>query len=282
MARPLIDFLQVQNMPWTPGLPGSGRDDVFSRLLSRDARTGGGVTALVQYPPGWNRATPEHLTVDEEFYVLSGSIDVDGLHYRPDTYAYLPAGLTRRQAASDQGAVLLSFFSGEPRAVAGAGGRVDRAKWQGRIDPYLAIWEPGAQGLAVDAELKTGARVKPLRRDSIGGAQTFLVGFVALWRDARRLRAAHDIEAYLLSGDCALAGRGVMRSGAYVSRPAGSEFGPMGSLTPSVFLVRTSGGPYRVDDLGRAAVDLAPAWAPVLPPDLRSYDREPPPPAPAW
>ena len=280
MARPHIDFLQVQNLAWALGL-GDGRADAWVRTLSHDSVTGA-LSALVRYPAGWNRTTPEHLTVDEEIYVLDGSIEIDGLRYRTDTYAYLPAGLVRRQAASPEGAVVLTFFSGAPETKRGSGLVADRRKWIGRIDPYLGTWDPGPQGIAVDAELKAGARIKPLHRDPTTGAETFLLGFVPVWRDERILKTATDLEVYLLSGDCAQMRTGLMRSGAYAFRPAGTEFGPTGSLTPSVFLVRTSGGSYGVTEVARGVVEFRPRHSPILPAALARFAQAAPAANPAW
>ncbi|MBM3504640.1 MAG: hypothetical protein FJX65_12295 [Alphaproteobacteria bacterium] len=253
MARSPVDILQVQTLPWSLGL-GEARHDVQVRTLSHDPVTGAR-SDLLRYPAGWNRQTAEHLTVDEEFYVLDGTLEINGFRYRPDNYAYLPAGFERRHAASEEGAVVLTFFSGAPKARPGRG-TPDLSRWVGRIDPYVTIWSPDPQGLAVEAELKAGARVKLLREDPVTKAQTFLVGFVAVWRDERQLEAATDLEAYLLGGDCTLAGRGVMRQGAYACRPRGTRFGPQGSLTPTVMLVRSAAGPYRVVEHGRTTVDL--------------------------
>jgi hypothetical protein len=262
MARSHIELLQVQSVPWVPGLC-EGRSDVHVRTLNHDSVTGA-VSALVRYPAGWNRTEPEHLSVNEEIYVLEGSIEIDGLRYRADNYAYLPAGLVRRHATSDDGAIALTFYSGRVHVERGAKAACNRELWIGRIDPFVAIWEAGAQGIAVETELKAGARARLLRRDGASGAETFLLGFVPLWRDERIVATSSNHEIYLLSGDCVVNGRSLARSGAYCCRPAGTRFGPSGSLTPSVFLVRTEGGPYRLTEVSRASLDLAHLATPTL------------------
>lgn len=113
MARPLIEFLFAQHLPWTQGLPGGDRDDVDAKILSQDSQTGE-LTAVVRYPAGWSRPEAESIAAEEEMYVLDGSIDINGHTYKRDSYACLPKHYTRSSAHSEKGCVVLAFFDAVP------------------------------------------------------------------------------------------------------------------------------------------------------------------------
>lgn len=68
----------------------------------------------MRYPPGWSRMGPEHILADEEFFVLDGSLEMDGELHEADSYAFLPAGWTRNSMASKNGCVLIAFYNCDP------------------------------------------------------------------------------------------------------------------------------------------------------------------------
>ena len=80
MARPHIEFVPTQLLPWQRGLYGGSRPDVEVRVLSIDDDNGAS-SLMIRYPPGWARGGPEYLDVDEEFFVLDGAIEINGLSY---------------------------------------------------------------------------------------------------------------------------------------------------------------------------------------------------------
>ena len=51
MARPWIEFLFAQHLPWERGLPGGARDDVDCKILSLDPE-GGDMSVICRYPAG--------------------------------------------------------------------------------------------------------------------------------------------------------------------------------------------------------------------------------------
>ena len=91
LERGHIEFIQSQMLPWQRIGPGLARPDAEIKLLSRDP-SDGACSTLMRYPAGWSRSGPEHILSDEEFYVLDGSLEMDGHVYPEDSYAFLPAG----------------------------------------------------------------------------------------------------------------------------------------------------------------------------------------------
>ena len=64
MARPHIEFIQSQVLPWSEGLYAGTRQGVQSKTLSVDDETGS-ASVLVRYPPGWVQPGPGYLSADE-------------------------------------------------------------------------------------------------------------------------------------------------------------------------------------------------------------------------
>ena len=49
------------------------------------------MTAVLKFPKKWNQQKPSSLTVDEEIYILSGSININNIQLDEGSYSYLPA-----------------------------------------------------------------------------------------------------------------------------------------------------------------------------------------------
>ena len=82
MARPHIEWIQAQALPWRrDGIP--ARPGAEAKILSRDPESGA-VSCILRYPPGYARGA-EWLRSDEEFWILDGGIEVDGTSYGPHT-----------------------------------------------------------------------------------------------------------------------------------------------------------------------------------------------------
>lgn len=271
MPRPFIEFIQQQVLPWQQGLYGGARSEVSVRMLSLDEETGAS-SLLLYYPPGWARDEAEHLTADEELFVLDGELVIAGRRYPQYAYAHLPAGYVRDSQAAPDGATVLCFFSAEPRAVSGApaGGSCDER----RLVEYVHALD-GEWGGNFHPQFPPGAGRKFLRRDPLDGEETWLLGTMPL-RNGRRPEK-HPVveEMYLLAGE--LVGHvGLMRPGAYFWRPPEEWHGPFGSLTGNLMLFRTKGGPLSTEYTEHeVAFSWTPAHQPVLPDHLAGYGALP-------
>lgn len=273
MARPHIDFLQSQALPWRHGLYGGGRPDVETKILSFDKENGDS-SLLVRYPTGWSQAEPGHLLADEELFVLDGALEINGIAYTKHCYAHLPAGYLRRTASSEGGTVLLTFFSAEPRMAAGEApnGLYDES----RLVEYVSTFESELSsdftvlGAPAAPELASSAFIL-FREDPYDHDQTWLLCTKPLSKLG--IIEVHPVveELYQVSGEKA-SGRGLMGPGGYFWRPPGIAHGPIGTRTGSMGLFRSKGGPLRTDvAIAKGQFDWTPPMRAALPPDLEKY-----------
>jgi hypothetical protein len=232
------------------------------------------MSAIVRYPPGWSRGEPERLGADEEFFVIEGEIAVNGIDYRPYTYAYLPAGTERRQAESPRGAVVLTFYEAEPRIAGGSETFRAEAAMVEYVDTNLVEWKP----VTLDDLVPVGLMTKTLRIDPDTQDRTWLNTIAPGWNREGNLsrRESHPVveEMYQLAG--VLAGdRGVLHPGAYFWRPPEVAHGPYGTRTGYLAILRCKGGPL-VNRWTEAEhpFTFSPVHAPDLPPELEPYGRK--------
>lgn len=269
MARPHIEFIHEQVLPWSDGLYGGGRPEVSVRTLSLDEETGAS-SLVIRYPPGWRRAEPEHILADEEFVVLRGALEVNGVVYDELAYGFFPAGHLRRTAASPEGALVVTFFEGEPQAVPGeptsppVGDRlIERIRaldgeWGGNFHPLFPV----------------GAGRKWLRREPTDG-ETWILGTMPL-RSGRRPEKHPVVEEMLLLAGELVGPLGVMHAGAYFWRPPEIWHGPFGSKTGNLMLFRTRGGPLSTVFTGtEQEFSWTPDHRPVLPSELAELGGRP-------
>ena len=99
MGRPHIEWIQAQALPWRRGVL-AARAGAEAKILSADDTTGA-LSCILRYPPGYARG-PEWLSADEEFWVLDGAIEVDGVQYGEHTYAHLPRTMPRSLRTKQQ------------------------------------------------------------------------------------------------------------------------------------------------------------------------------------
>ena len=262
-------------IPWESGLYGGARNDVESKQLSLDDNDGSS-TQIVRYPAGWSRPEPERLLAHEEFLVLDGAIEINGRSYPRHSYAFLPAGFLRQQARSASGAVLLTMFYGEPRAVAGrAGAEHDERLLIPYVNPLEMDWDPGL----VDPQLAKGVAIKPLRTDPDTGEVSFLYCSPPHRVPAGMMKPqwTHPMveELYVLEGEYTWADLGVMRKGGYAWWRENVYHGPSGTETGYNLFVRTIGGPL-VNEFAteKKPHTWTPEHRPVLPPELAPYGQE--------
>lgn len=264
MARPFIEFIQAQVLPWTSGADVlEHRPGVGVRSLSADAGTGA-CSLLVRYPPGWVLDGGHTISRDEELFVLDGALTVGAVTHRRYGYAHLPAGYVREGMCAPDGAVVLTFLGPESDA------ECDPARLVERVDAFEGEW-----GGNFHPRFPPGAGRKWLRQDPVTGDQTWILGTMPL-RSGRRPEK-HPVveEMYLLSGE--LVGQvGVMRAGAYFWRPPEEWHGPFGSPTGNLMLFRTVGGPLStVYTEHEVDFTWTPEHRPILPDSLRALGEQP-------
>ena len=274
MARPWIEFVQSQWLPWEAGRLPDAHPGAQVRTLSADDADGA-CSLLVRHEHAVARDGARTLAADEEFLVLAGELTVGATCYPAMSYAYLPAGRRVDRYAANAGTVLLAFYSQAP--AAGPEREVDAARTIERIDafevPYTGNFHP---------EFPAGAGRKWLRNDPLTGEQSWLLGTLPLrWAERAELHPVVE-EMYLIAGEVH-GNRGVMRPGAYFWRPAAEAHGPYGSMTGSLYFFRTQGGSLKTQyvDTGRP-FRWWPDYDPVLPDGLRAMAGTPPSGARCW
>lgn len=279
MARPHIEFVQAQALDWGRGLPsGSARPDVGCKTLSLDDETGA-ATCVVRYPAGWSDPNVGYLTTDEEFYVLEGSLTINGIDYEHDSYAHLPAGHLRNSAISKSGAVLLTFFAGPVNAELsdgpGSAFRTDRLVE--KVSASTGDWgnaDLDAMGLR---DISTSSRLLSLFNDPDTGEITYLTGVAPYKSESSPERHPVGQEFYILGGSLAGVG-GIMQAGAYCWRPPLVTHGPYGSPSGALIILRSVGGPLTTELDAPVPHTYQPEHAPVLPPELAKAGSKPLPP----
>jgi hypothetical protein len=245
MARPHIEFVQSQALPWRTLPDTAARPGAEVKVLSRDGGSGA-VSVILRYPAGWEIGDAHALDTDEEFFVLAGELAIGDIAYSRHDYAYLPAGYPRASMRVAAGADVLTFFPGPHKNVFGqdqdtdASALIERAAtadmpWGGDVDPNVV----GA-----------GLGKKVLRLDAATGERTWLltmgVNDPATVREMRLETHPHVEEMLLLDGAISMPG-GVLRQGAYFWRPGGLQHGPTGTLPGCTCFFRCMGGPFATE-----------------------------------
>jgi hypothetical protein len=275
MARPQIEFMQNQSLPWQPEplLPGA-----WTRTLSQDDETGA-CTLLSRMDPGLHFEHGSRFAADEEFYVLSGCYYLNGFEYATGCYGFYPAGHPRAQAYSSEGAVILRFFDATPRLMAAdEPAPENHAPAIPFIDAMRMLWDRSVFDYRLD-HLAAGRKI--LRIDPVTQQKTFLFTTAPQthptnWRGPREHHPTPE-EAFLIAGD--LTGEyGTMRPGSYFWRPPGIPHGPYGSRGGSLSLIRFVGGAH-VNHWSSTqhSFDYEQAYEPRLPAGLAALAQPPAP-----
>jgi len=265
MARPHIEFIQSQSLPWVPadrfGLSGG----VKMKVLSEDSETGA-ASVLILYPAGWTGPATT-LGADEEFLVLEGELGVGDDTYAHMSYAHWPAGYPVAERIARRESVVLSFFSGPPGRPAPDAYDPDRlvAYLDAYKTPYTGNFHP---------EFPPGAGRKVLFTDPHTQETSWLLGTLPLRWAERSEEHDHVEEMYLLSGE-SHGDRGVMQPGAYFWRPGYIPHGPYGTLTGNLYFFRTKGGPLVTRYVEpKTPFHWWPVYAPELPPHMSEQAAE--------
>ena len=77
----------------------------------------GSSSALVRFPPGWNRANPCRYAVDEEVVILDGELRISGCVIPGGSYAFIPTGVLRFATLTPVRSLALAWFSGPTGAT---------------------------------------------------------------------------------------------------------------------------------------------------------------------
>ncbi len=273
--RPHIEFIPSQWLPWQPDAIPGGRPGVMARVLSRDD-VDGACSLVVRYPAGYALG-PEALDADEEFIVLEGALEIDGVAYGRHDYAHLPRGLRRRGLRTTGGAEVLTFFSAAPHALASDDAALphhDPARLVRRIDTRaMAPMTGPRKHMASEGFNHGGTAHKLLFDDPLTQDKTWIAGLPPYWCCDTVERHPVCEEEFALAGDIHMP-NGVMHEGAYFWRPADAPHGPFGTLGGTIHLCRGKGGPYstRFEPASRP-FRWDPPYAPILPPDYRRHLR---------
>jgi hypothetical protein len=271
MARPHIEWIQAQALSWQrDAIP--ARRGVEAKILSRDDATGA-LSCIIRYPAGYARGA-EWLDADEEFWVLDGAIEVDGVAYGEHTYAHLPRFMPRSGFTSAQGATVLTFFSAAPAAQPGTGPGFDERRLVRRIAAADNVWDGDFASMGLQS-MQATARMRTLRKDPDTGEITYLTATIPFRQGERSERHPVVQEFFLLSGE--LAGElGVMQAGAYCWRPPMFKHAPYGSWTGTLLIFRSVGGPQTTEwEDPDQPFTWTPAHQPILPPDLAPLMTKP-------
>ena len=277
MARPHTLFVQSQFLPWSEGVVGGARNDVEVKTLSMDS-TDGSSSLIIRYPAGWTRPTPETLSATEEFFVLDGSLELNGRTYGQHAYANLPAGYVRQSAGTQGGATVLTFFDGEPRLIKDAATSSDAARLVEHIDTMDVPWVGGAEGSVTGKPLSHGIETKKLRLDPKTEEQSFLYTAQPQHGPPGIMKGkfGHPMieEIFTLSGTYVFADTGVMGPGGYCWWRENEFHGPVGSMTGYNLFIRVIGGPLRnTFSQDPFPFTFTPDHNPALPEDLKPYGQ---------
>ena len=169
------------------------------------------------------------LNIDEELYVLSGALTINGVRYGEACYAHLPAGFARQSASASGGAVVLTYLSGVPESATGAPppGLYKEARLVTRIE----VPRMNDLGTADFARLgssefdPTGLGTRILREDPETGEVTWIMGcddggWTEKTEDGGSSMERHPVveEIFVVAG--AMTGNvGTLYPGAYFWRP---------------------------------------------------------------
>ena len=274
LNRPHIEFIQAQLLPWRRIGSHAARPDAKFKFLSRDEETGA-CSAIIRYMPGWKMETEEYLLADEEFYVLSGELEINSETYSFDNYGFLPKGWPRKSMSTRGGAVVLTFFDQEPKVIPGAG-EFNSERAITKIDALHMPWDMKLN----DPKLAhLGISRKDLRTDPVTGERSFLSMILPHSEPpgSEGPQEYHPIveEAYVISGS--LTGpHGTMQPGAYFWRPPSIPHGPFGTRWGCVALIRFVGGAHKnVWTEQNAPFDFDAPYKPVLPENLAPFAYAP-------
>jgi quercetin dioxygenase-like cupin family protein len=271
MARPHIEYIQSQAVPWQPS---PTRPGAWAKTLSDDMDTGA-ATRLMRYPPDWHIHQPHYLESDEEFFVFDGALWVGSMEYKKGDYAYLPAGMPRAGMHSDTGAVVLTFHEGRHHSIddENPGPMYDAARLIAKLETATMPWTDPSDPIVAATANDAGRKL--LRDDPVTGERTWMLRFGA--DDPKKMThgrvESHPVveEMFLIDGEVSMP-YGTLQPGAYFWRPAHIPHGPVGTLKGLHGFFRCKGGPLTTQ---WSKEELPIAWnaphKPMVPPAYAAF-----------
>ncbi len=272
MTRPHIEFIHTNKMPWTKKDLDPFFNSIYYKILSID-KNSNEMTAILKYPQKWKHKNNLSISVDEEMFILSGSVNINNTLLDEGCYAYLPACLPRKNYFSDKGAEVLSFFSGKITSTKNIK-NYNKKQLIEKISLYEDGWDINYEGINSPEIAASGSRKKLLRTDQETGDQTWIMGVIPSYQEKKV--ESHPVvqECYILNGE--IDGNcGKMLKGSYFWRPRDILHGPYGTKTGCTILSRSKGGKLIVDyyDLDKA-FDFNSKHQVVVPKHLLPYSRK--------
>jgi hypothetical protein len=266
-------FIQSQVLPRDETSLADIRLGARTRVLSLDPE-GGAMTALVEYPGGWE-GKAQALTCHEEIFVLKGALAINGVRHSHHCYAHLPAGYERNSIAAPEGAIVLTMYSSAPRLCAPKmAATIYRPELLAEcIDTHaegLEIWQRNPY-----TRYLQGTGVLPLREDPDTGEISILYAALPFRFMEKQWSHPNVQEMYVLSGSYAINDVGIMRPGAYGWWEPENFHGPYGSLDGFMMFIRSVRGPLdNVFGEEGIKVDYGAPYRPVLPNHMKPLAEE--------
>lgn len=274
MAREHVEFIQSQVLPWQPW---PLQDGVVYKQLSVDTETAA-TTGIFKYPKGWLEKQAYYLESEEEFFVLQGSIEINGIKYNEGCYGYFPQRYLRKKIVVHKETVVIRFIDQTPTKVEYNFGdalpELDKEPVES-LDTFDMVWDKGVLDEKL-VHLDFGRKI--LRIDPQTKAKTFLYMISPqtrpeLWQGPKERHPTVE-ESFTLTGT--LAGdRGIMRTGSYFWRPPGIYHGPYGSRTGCLLLIRFVGGAH-INHWSKEQYPFSfdAKYQPVLPESMQELGKE--------
>ncbi len=272
MTRPHIEFIHTNDMPWITKDLNSFLKGINYKILSIDSKSKES-SLILKYPKGWKKNKNLNLMVNEEIYVLSGSININNIELDEGCYAYIPAYYPRELYFSNKGAEVLSFFSGKISYTKNRY-KFDKKNLIKKISLYEEGWDNNYKGINSPEIASSGSKKKLLRTDKYNGDQTWIMGVIPSYQEKKV--ESHPVvqECFILNGE--IDGNcGKMIEGSYFWRPRDILHGPYGTKTGCTILSRSKGGRLIVDyyDLDKP-FDFKSKHQVFVPKNLKEYSNK--------
>lgn len=229
MARPHIEFIQSQALPWQKA---DNSQSVFSKVLSQDPQSGES-TRILRYSKGFFI----HFggtALETEFFVLRGLVSLGNKHYRQYHYGCLPSGFQGGlECHADTDLLVFTNINSSADPIS-LHVQTDKLNWSDATDHRVAAATVG---------------LKELRLDPVTKERTWLLKIEAQHKPFEiRGIESHPVveEMFVLEGSVNLLA-GELCQGAYFWRPPHIEHGPTGCKQRFLGLFRCRGGAFSTD-----------------------------------